>query len=78
VFVWIDENFATAYGTMTEIGYAAALGKPIFAARSPAAREHNMVEMWFPLSLEKFFGTHETPASALRSTLREYRALSSR
>ncbi len=29
VFVWIDADFATAYGTLAEIGYAHALHKPI-------------------------------------------------
>jgi hypothetical protein len=74
VFVWIDEDFATAHGTMTEIGYAAALGKPIYAARSPAARGLNMVEMWFPLSLVTCFGERKTPEAALHETLRWYRS----
>jgi hypothetical protein len=72
VFVWVDADFPTAHGTMTEIGYASALGKPIYAARSAAAATANLIEMWFPLSLVTFLGTHENPAAALTCALHAY------
>jgi Nucleoside 2-deoxyribosyltransferase len=75
VFVWIDHDFATAHGTMSEIGYAAALGKPIYSARSPAAAKTNLVEAWFPLSLTRFMGTGDEPGLVLPQVLSDCRRL---
>ena len=75
IFVWIDLDFLTAHGTITEIGYAAALEKPIFTARSPQAATTNLIEAWFPLSLTKFLGTHASVAEALSCVRCAYRSL---
>jgi hypothetical protein len=66
VFVWIGSDFASAHGTIAEIGYAAALKKPIYAARSPEMATSNLVELWFPLGMTRFVGTQESPEKALR------------
>jgi hypothetical protein len=72
VFVWVDRDFKTAHGTMTEIGYAAAIGKPVYAARSPEAATLNLVEAWFPLSLTRHVGIHASPGQALNCISRAY------
>jgi nucleoside 2-deoxyribosyltransferase len=66
VFTSIHTDFPTARGTIAEIGYAAALKKPIYTARSPEAAALNLIELWFPLSMRRFIVTYENPRRASR------------
>ncbi|MFX3637367.1 MAG: nucleoside 2-deoxyribosyltransferase [Candidatus Pristimantibacillus sp.] len=47
VFAWIDKP--DAYGTIAEIGYATAAGKPVFVAVSNELT--NSKDLWFPCQL---------------------------
>ncbi|MNW38167.1 Nucleoside 2-deoxyribosyltransferase [compost metagenome] len=49
VFVWLESN--DAFGTITEIGVAHALKKPIFIAVNKSLTTETMNEMWFPLHM---------------------------
>lgn len=67
VFAWIDE--ADCYGTIAEIGYAAAKGKPICIA---GPRRYS--DMWFVYELAEntAFGNMLTPRNSLNAWF-EYR-----
>lgn len=53
VFVWLDDD--EAYGTIAEIGMAAAYNKPIFlyAPQTPSRAFRNLAAMWFVRALAK-------------------------
>lgn len=73
VFAWIDQ--LDCYGTITELGYAAALRKPIWACGPRSFRD-----MWFPLELaDNLYYSHmfnwSRPEAALREFLEHYRCL---
>jgi hypothetical protein len=82
MFCWIDAT--DAFGTISEIGFAKALGKTIFWA-SPfddvyaGHGDHGVIDeftsalrdLWFPLKMGVRVGDHDaTPASALRQLLK--------
>ena len=65
VFAWIDDP--TCYGTLTEIGWAHALGKPVYVG---FATEELAREMWFAASGPRTGSAiHATAKAALRYAL---------
>lgn len=61
IFAWIDDT--TCYGTLTEIGYAKALGKTIWIAGT----NEQLKDLWFAYNManKTLFGEHLTPKGAL-------------
>lgn len=49
VFVWLDD--VEAYGTLAEVGYAAALGKPVWLAEPTIPSMEQEDELWFVRSM---------------------------
>lgn len=61
MFVWIDSP--DAFGTLVEIGYAEALGIPIFIGFSTALR-HPPDDMWLACLCAFRFGVYDTALEA--------------
>jgi nucleoside 2-deoxyribosyltransferase len=49
VFAWIESK--DCYGTLVEIGYANALGKPVFIA----CKDEPDSELWFAFKMDTYF-----------------------
>lgn len=64
VFAWIDA--LDAYGTITELGYAAALGKEILIA---GPKQYS--DMWFVYTLAGNFKLADSPLAALQEYIAE-------
>jgi len=64
-FAWLDTE--DAFGTIVEIGYAKALGKPIYLAGYEKFRE-----MWFVYKMADEFVYHDEPKEALRLSIEDY------
>ncbi|AIQ46489.1 hypothetical protein R70723_11880 [Paenibacillus sp. FSL R7-0273] len=60
VFFWTDKR--DAYGSITEIGIAHSLNKPIFIGISNQLE--NAEDMWFPFNLANYFSFEETAIDA--------------
>lgn len=66
VFAWIED--AECYGTLVEIGYAAALGKRIFIAIAPDVEPKG--ELWFALQAAEMVRKYNNPKTAWEDAIR--------
>lgn len=69
-FAWLDD--LRAHGTLWEIGFASALGKPIYIGRSSSMPKPN--EVWLPLMAARRLVVSEHPEAALEMLQPELRA----
>jgi hypothetical protein len=73
VFCWLDSP--TAYGTLTELGYAYALNKPVFIAVPFPVLEPPTTwyqDLWFPTYMADFTSGFHTPLDAWEMFVRWY------
>jgi nucleoside 2-deoxyribosyltransferase len=68
--VWAGSDFQTAYGTVSEIGMAAALSKPIVVIRQMDMSDKTFRDAWFPLSLATMTIESPEPVEAINDLLR--------
>jgi hypothetical protein len=72
--VWADESFASAYGTMTEMGMAYAYGKTIVLISRPLV---TLNDQWFPRECAKSLHfTNEDPAVGVQALLHTIKTMS--
>jgi Nucleoside 2-deoxyribosyltransferase len=62
VFAWLDDG--SAYGTVAELGYAAALGTPIHIGLPTRRRDDRLEDMWFVRELAAEAWDAATPGEA--------------
>lgn len=67
--VWAGSDFASAYGTIAEIGLASALAKPIVIIRKSGLPEETFRDIWFPLSLASMTMESPEPVEAVDDLL---------
>ena len=68
VFAWLGSDSHEAHGTLTEIGYAKGLGKPVIVASTPSDSK----ETWFAKFLADSWMECEDFLSAFRAALIQY------
>lgn len=72
VFAWIDDK--TCFGTLVEIGYAYAHGRPIYLAAPPAFVHSGLDELWFAVEAAKArCFTEDTARAAFEVLFAEWR-----
>lgn len=70
VFCWVEDDFFTAYGSIWELGYAYALGKPIYIgiqkdiALTHSPEDQELIELWFPFSSGNCIGLFDDAGKA--------------
>jgi hypothetical protein len=72
VFVWVDQAFATAYGTLVEVGWAHELGKPIYFGLDAAIDDGLLRELWLALDTGIAVWGYEGPQHALVHALADW------
>lgn len=67
---WVGSDFKSAYGTITEIGMASALGKPIVIIREAGLADAAISDAWYPLGCSCLTLESKDPVTAIKALLR--------
>lgn len=66
VFVWLDDEDCTAYGSLVEIGYALGLGKPVTVAAPEGLERWLFQDLWFALYAVNEIIIADSPQAAVK------------